>query len=231
MNRVVYTVRVCVCVLKVRPPVCWTVKYFPVSGRVKVLRFCNIKLHSLHYGIITVDLFANLFSKYGDWLRIVTSTTQNILHKPAKTNQATTFNSSCKFFYLLDPDLFLKWQPCTSQSADVPLFGFLLKAFGQCRMKMKPKGSRVRSGRITQWNWGTLWVSFDALVNKVVQSCFVQLRHLSKIRSFLSSADLEKVIHAFINCNALHSGVSRQNTSPIISALHWLPVSKWTIMY
>ena len=95
--------------------------------------------------------------------------------------------------------------------------------------------------------------SFDTQVTKVVQSCFAQLRQLTKIRSFLSSADLEKVIHAFISsrldyCNALYSGISRRNIqrlqliqnaaarfltrtkrcdhiTPILAALHWLPVS------
>ena len=96
-------------------------------------------------------------------------------------------------------------------------------------------------------------LSFNAQVTKVVQSCFAQLRQLKKIRSFLSSADLEKVTHAFISsrladCNALYSGISRQNIqrlqliqnaaprflsrtkrcdhiTPILAALHWLPVS------
>ena len=59
-------------------------------------------------------------------------------------------------------------------------------------------------------------LSFDTQVIKVVKSCFAQLRQLTKIRSFLSSADLEKVIHAFISsrldyCNALYSGISRRN--------------------
>ena len=94
---------------------------------------------------------------------------------------------------------------------------------------------------------------FDTHVTKVVQSCFAQLRQQTKIRSFLSSADLEKVIHAFISssldyCNALYSGTSKQNIqrlqliqnaavsfltrtkrcdhiTPIPAALHWLPVS------
>lgn len=39
--------------------------------------------------------------------------------------------------------------------------------------------------------------SFDVEVTEVLQSCFVQLRHLTKIRSFLSFADHEKVIRAF----------------------------------
>ena len=87
----------------------------------------------------------------------------------------------------------------------------------------------------------------------MVHSCFAQLRQLKKIRSFLSSADLEKLTHAFISSrldysNALYSGISRRNIqrlqliqnaaarfltctkrcdhiTPILAALHWLPVS------
>ncbi len=94
--------------------------------------------------------------------------------------------------------------------------------------------------------------SFDAQGTKVVQSCFVQLRHLNKVR-FSSPADLEKVIHAFISsrldyCKALYSGISRQNietlqliqnaaarlltrtkrsnqVTPVLAALHWLGVN------
>ena len=94
-------------------------------------------------------------------------------------------------------------------------------------------------------------LSFDAQVTKVLQSCFAQLRQLSKIRPFLSSADLEKVLHAFIGsrldyCNALYSGISRRNVrrlqlvqnaaarfltgarrrdhiTPVLAALHCLP--------
>ncbi len=90
-------------------------------------------------------------------------------------------------------------------------------------------------------------------MTKVVQSCFAQLRQLTKIKSFLSLADLEKVIHAFISsrldyCNALYSGISKRNLqrlqliqnaaarlltrtkkrdhiTPILAGLHWLPVS------
>ena len=59
-------------------------------------------------------------------------------------------------------------------------------------------------------------VAFDAEVTKVVQSCFVQLKHLIKIRSQLSSPNLEKVIRAFISSrldyyNALYSAISRSN--------------------
>ncbi len=59
-------------------------------------------------------------------------------------------------------------------------------------------------------------LSFDMQVTKVLQSCFALLRQLSTIRSFLSPADSEKVIHAFVTsrleyCNTLYSGISKQN--------------------
>ncbi len=59
-------------------------------------------------------------------------------------------------------------------------------------------------------------LSFDAQVTKVLQSCFSQLRQLTKLKSILSRSDLEKVIHAFITsrldyCNALYSGISKRN--------------------
>ena len=96
-------------------------------------------------------------------------------------------------------------------------------------------------------------LSFDSQVTNVVQSCFGQLRQLTRISSFLSSTNLEKVVHAFISsrldyCNALYSGISKGNIrrlqliqnaaarlltgtkssehiSPTLAALHWLPVS------
>ena len=61
-----------------------------------------------------------------------------------------------------------------------------------------------------------LGVLFDSQVTEVVQSSFGQLRQLTRIRPFLSSTDLEKVVHAFISsildyCNALYSGISKGN--------------------
>ena len=92
----------------------------------------------------------------------------------------------------------------------------------------------------------------DKQINSVLKSAFFQLRILSKVKAFLSFADFEKVIHAFIStrldyCNELYFGVSQnclhrlqlvQNAaarlltgtrrydhiSPVLSALHWLPV-------
>lgn len=58
--------------------------------------------------------------------------------------------------------------------------------------------------------------SLDTQLTKVQQSCFTQLRLLSKIGPFLSPADFEKVIHAFTTfwldyCNALYSDISKRN--------------------
>ena len=86
-----------------------------------------------------------------------------------------------------------------------------------------------------------------------MQTCYFQLRNIAKIKSFLSAADLEIVIHAFISsrldyCNSIYSGLckkaisrlqlvqnsaarlltnsrKRDHITPILASLHWLPVS------
>lgn len=42
-------------------------------------------------------------------------------------------------------------------------------------------------------------LSFEYHVKKLVQSCFYQLRNISKVRCFLSLNDTEKLVHAFIS--------------------------------
>ena len=96
-------------------------------------------------------------------------------------------------------------------------------------------------------------LNFNTQIKSVVQTCFFQLRNIAKIKPFLSSTDLEKVIHAFITsridyCNSLYSGITqktlfrlqlvqnaaarlltntkkRDHITPILAALHWLPVA------
>ncbi len=77
----------------------------------------------------------------------------------------------------------------------------------------------------------------------MVKSCFFQLRLLSKVKSFLSLKNVEKVIHYFFKVGLLlslyvglsHSAMSRlqsvQNVAarpltgaPVLRSLHWLPV-------
>ncbi len=94
-------------------------------------------------------------------------------------------------------------------------------------------------------------LKLDRQVNQVVKSSFYQLRTLVK-KSFLSFTYFERVIHAFITtrlnyCNSLYLGISqsslnrlqmvqnaaarvltgapkRENITPVIQLLHWLPV-------
>ncbi len=40
-------------------------------------------------------------------------------------------------------------------------------------------------------------LNFEFHVKKLVQSCFYQLRNISKVRRFLNFNDTEKLIHAF----------------------------------
>lgn len=90
-------------------------------------------------------------------------------------------------------------------------------------------------------------------MTKVTQSCFAQLRQLKRIKPFLSTSDLEIVIHAFISsrldyCNSLFlESVSvtyidsslfkmllpdfftgtkiSEHITLVLATLHWLPVS------
>lgn len=101
-------------------------------------------------------------------------------------------------------------------------------------------------------------LKFDKQINAVVKWSFFQFITVSKFKSFLMESDFEKVIHAFISnrldyCNALYTGVrefslsrlqlfqnaaarlltgtrKREHITPILAALHWLPV-KYRIQY
>ena len=90
-------------------------------------------------------------------------------------------------------------------------------------------------------------------MTSVVKTSFYHLRVLAKVKHYLLFKDFEKIIHAFITsrldyCNALYYGVNqsslarlqlvqnaaarlltgtrkREHITPILSSLHWLPVS------
>ncbi len=54
----------------------------------------------------------------------------------------------------------------------------------------------------------------DKQINLVIKCSFFQLRQLSKLKSFLSFKDFERVIHIFISshldyCNGLYVGISQ----------------------
>ncbi len=94
-------------------------------------------------------------------------------------------------------------------------------------------------------------LKFDKQINSVVKSCFYHLRHLAKVKPFLSLKNFEIVIHAFITsrldyCNSLDYGANQSSIgrlqvvqtaaarlltgnrkfdhiSPILTSLHWLP--------
>lgn len=97
-------------------------------------------------------------------------------------------------------------------------------------------------------------LKLDSQIRSVVKSSFFHLRKLAKIKPILSRQDFEMVIHAFVTtrldyCNALYVGVSMSSiarlqlvqnaaarlltgtrkfshVSPILSALHWLPIQQ-----
>ncbi len=93
-------------------------------------------------------------------------------------------------------------------------------------------------------------LSFSSHVKAVTKSAYYHLKNIARIRSFVSSQDLEKLVHAFITsrvdyCNGLLPKKSIrqlqliQNTAariltrtrtsehitPVLRSLHWLPVT------
>ncbi len=95
-------------------------------------------------------------------------------------------------------------------------------------------------------------LSFSSHVKAVTKSAYYHLKNIARIRCFVSSQDLEKLVHVFITsrvycCNGLLSGFPKktvrqlqyiQNASariltrtrksehitPVLRSLHWLPV-------
>jgi len=65
-------------------------------------------------------------------------------------------------------------------------------------------------------------LKFERQINSVVKSCFFQLRLLSKVKTFLSFKNFEKVLHAVLHafifsrldyCNSLYAGTSHSAMS------------------
>ncbi len=61
-------------------------------------------------------------------------------------------------------------------------------------------------------------LKFDRQVNAVVKNSFFHLRSISKLKSILSFADMEKVVHVFVSsrldyCNVLFLGLNPHSLS------------------
>ena len=96
-------------------------------------------------------------------------------------------------------------------------------------------------------------LNFETHIRNITKTSFYHLRNIAKVQPFLSQADTERLMHAFITsrldyCNALLSGLPkktistlqtvqnaaarvltktrrRAHISPVLKSLHWLPVS------
>ena len=96
-------------------------------------------------------------------------------------------------------------------------------------------------------------LNMQAHIRNVTKLSFYHLRNIARVKSFLSQADTERLMHCFISsrldyCNALLSGLPKKEVSrlqivqnaaarvltgtrrrahitPILKSLHWLPVS------
>lgn len=95
-------------------------------------------------------------------------------------------------------------------------------------------------------------LTFSKHIKRLVQSSYLQLRNISKIRHILSFKDLERIIHVFISsrldyCNGLFTCLNqgtmaqlqlvqnsaarlltrtkkREHITPVLASLHWLPI-------
>uniref|UniRef100_A0A669AWP7 Reverse transcriptase domain-containing protein n=1 Tax=Oreochromis niloticus TaxID=8128 RepID=A0A669AWP7_ORENI len=95
-------------------------------------------------------------------------------------------------------------------------------------------------------------LDLDSHVKSLSRSCFYHLRNISKLRHMVSSAELQKLIHAFVSsrldyCNSLFTSLDKSSLSrlqaiqnaaarlltcstkrvhitPILYSLHWLPI-------
>uniref|UniRef100_A0A669ESL6 Reverse transcriptase domain-containing protein n=1 Tax=Oreochromis niloticus TaxID=8128 RepID=A0A669ESL6_ORENI len=116
-------------------------------------------------------------------------------------------------------------------------------------------GAFSSSIKATARNLGIIFdqsLSFDAHIKSVTRSCFFHLRNIAKLRTIVSTTELEMLVHTFISsrldyCNALFSCVSKaslnrlqavqnaaarllthsnkfSHVTPILKSLHWLPV-------
>ncbi len=96
-------------------------------------------------------------------------------------------------------------------------------------------------------------LSFSSHVKAVTKSTYYHLKNIARIRCFVSSHDLEKLVHAFITsrvdyCNGLLTGLPKktirqlqliqnaaariltrtrkyEHITPVLRSLHWLPVT------
>ncbi len=75
-------------------------------------------------------------------------------------------------------------------------------------------------------------LSFSSHVKAVTKSAYYHLKNIARIRCFVSSQDLEKLVHAFITsrvdyCNGLlpKKSFQSEHITPVLRSLHWLPVT------
>ncbi len=96
-------------------------------------------------------------------------------------------------------------------------------------------------------------LSFSSHVKALTKSAYYHLKNIARIRCFVSSQDLEKLVHAFITsrvdyCNGLLTGLPKktirqlqliqnaaariltrtrksEHITPVLRSLHWLPVT------
>ncbi len=132
-------------------------------------------------------------------------------------------------------------------------------AFGNKEVVLKVNAYLDSRGQTTKNQVKNLGViletdlSFSSHVKAVTKSAYYHLKNIARIRCFVSSQDLEKLVHAFITsrvdyCNGLLTGLPKktirqlqliqnaatriltrtrksEHITPVLRSLHWLPIT------
>ena len=130
---------------------------------------------------------------------------------------------------------------CSALSATIPIFLTVLALWQRALNLLQET-----------WVFYSILIFVLRLISRKLQSCFMHLRNIARIRPFLSFNDLNKVVNALVSsrldyCNALYTGLSQsclhrlqlvqnaaarlitgtrrfEHITPVLASRHWLPV-------
>ncbi len=166
------------------------------------------------------------------------------------TNDYSPIDSLCQCIDEINSWMYLKFLQLNKEKTEVTAFGNkdeVLKVNAYSRGQTTK--NQVRNlGVILETD-----LSFSSHVKAVTKSAYYHLKNIARIRCFVSSQDLEKLVHAFITsrvdyCNGLLTGLPKKTTrqlqliqnaavriltrtrksehiTPVLRSLHWLPVT------
>ena len=197
----------------------------------------------------------HIFQKHGVSFHFYADDTQIYLPlRPSDPNRLTSLNDCLSDVKNWMSNNFLQ---LNSNKTEVLVIGTQHMA-NQILPFLGPLQDRVKPVAKNLGIWFDSNLNFEKHITKLVQSCFYQLRNISKIRPILSYKDTETLLHAFISsrldyCNSLFTCLSQksihrlqvvqnsaarllnrtkrcEHITPTLAALHWLPIC-WRINF